>query len=118
MVVRSKGFRSKTRHKLQNSARQRGMPPPSHSLRDYPPGTKVAVTLNPSVHKGMPHPRFQGLTGSVVERRGDAFVIELMAKNKKKTIISRPEHLRLITAAATAEGAGVSATRKTRATKE
>jgi large subunit ribosomal protein L21e len=99
MVVRSKGFRSKTRHKLQNDARGRGNPPPSHSLRDYPPGTKVAITLNPSVHKGMPHPRFQGLTGSVLERRGEAFIVELYSKNKLKTIIARPEHLRLITPA-------------------
>ena len=103
MAVRSKGFHSKTRHKLQKHPRDRGNPPPSHSLRDYPPGSKVAVTLNPSIHRGMPHPRFQGLTGAVVERRGDAFVIELMAKNKKKTIISRPEHLRLITPAPTKE---------------
>lgn len=99
MVVRSKGFRSKTRHKLSKHPRARGKPPVTHSLRDYPPGTKVAVTINASVHKGMPHPRFQGLTGNVVERRGEAFVIELMSKNKQKTIIARPEHLRLITPA-------------------
>jgi large subunit ribosomal protein L21e len=103
MVVRSKGFRSKTRHKLSKHPRTRGNPPPSHSLRDYPPGTKVAITINASVQKGMPHPRFQGLTGNVRERRGDAFVIELYSKNKLKTIISRPEHLRLITAAPTIE---------------
>src|SRR5687768_1761855 len=99
MVVRSKGFRSKTRHKLQHATRGKGTPPPSHALRDYPPGSKVAITLNPSIHKGMPHPRFQGLTGNVVERRGDAFIIELYSKNKLKTIIARPEHLRLITPA-------------------
>lgn len=99
MVVRSKGFRSKTRHKLMKHPRERGAPPVTHALRDYPAGTKVAITLNPGVHKGMPHPRFQGLTGNVVERRGDAFIIELMAGNKLKTIISRPEHLRLITPA-------------------
>ena len=103
MVVRSKGFRSKTRHRLQKHPRDRGNPPPSHSLRDYPPGTRVAINLNPSVHNGMPHPRFQGLTGDVVERRGDAFVIELYQKNKLKTVIARPEHLRLITPAAQKE---------------
>lgn len=103
MVVRSKGFHSKTRHKLAKHPRERGNPPPSHSLRDYPPGTKVAITINPSVQKGMPHPRFQGLTGNVVERRGDAFIIELLNKNKLKTVIARPEHLRFITAAPTEE---------------
>lgn len=103
MAVRSKGFRSKTRHKLAKHPRTRGKPPVTHALRDFPPGTKVAITVNPSVQKGMPHPRFQGLTGNVVERRGDAFVIELYQKNKLKTVISRPEHLRLITPAPTQE---------------
>lgn len=103
MVVRSKGSRSKTRHKLSKHPRTRGKPPVTHSLRDYPLGTKVAITINSSVQKGMPHPRFQGLTGNVVERRGDAFIIELYSKNKQKTIISRPEHLRLITPAPTQE---------------
>ena len=103
MVVRSKGFRSKTRHKLSKHPRSRGNPPPSHSLRDYPPGSKVAINLNPSVHDGMPHPRFHGLTGNVVERRGDAFIIEVYSGNKLKTVISRPEHLVLITPAPTKE---------------
>jgi large subunit ribosomal protein L21e len=103
MVVRSKGSRSKTRHKLAKHPRTRGKPPVTHSLRDYPPGTKVAITINSSIQKGMPHPRFQGLTGNVIERRGSSFVIELYSKNKQKTIISRPEHLRFITVAPTSE---------------
>lgn len=103
MVIRSKGFRSKTRHKLAKHPRTRGAPPPSHALRDFPPGTKVAITVNAAIQKGMPHPRFQGLTGNVIERRGDAFVIELYQKDKLKTVIARPEHLRLITAAPTEE---------------
>ena len=101
MVVRSKGFRSKTRHKLAKHPRTRGNPPPSHSLRDYPPGSKVAIKINAAIQRGMPHPRFQGLTGNVIERRGDAFIIEVASGNKVKTIISRPEHLILITPAPT-----------------
>lgn len=97
MAVRSKGFRSKTRSKLSKRARDRGNPPPSHSLRDYPVGTSVAITINPSIHKGMPHPRFQGLTGKVIDKRGEAFVIQAYSKDKLKTIIARPEHLRFIT---------------------
>lgn len=103
MVKRSKGFRSKSRYKMLKEHREKGEPPVTHALREYAPGTPVAVVLNPSVHKGMPHPRFQGLTGSVVERRGDAFVISVMSKNKRKTVISRAEHLRLITPAPTAQ---------------
>jgi large subunit ribosomal protein L21e len=103
MAVRSKGFRSKTRHKLSKHPRSRGKPPVTHALRDYPVGTSVAITINASVHKGMPHPRFQGLTGKVVDKRGEAFVIETYSGNKLKTLISRPEHLRLITVAPSKE---------------
>jgi large subunit ribosomal protein L21e len=97
MVVRSKGFRSKTRNKLRKSPRTRGNPPPTHSLRSFAPDSKVAVVINPSVHKGMPHPRFQGLTGVVEGRRGDAYLVRVRVGGLMKTLISRPEHLRLIT---------------------
>jgi large subunit ribosomal protein L21e len=94
MVKRSAGPRSKTRHKFSKEARQRGEPPPSHSLREFPAGTKVDVVINPSVHAGMPHSRFHGLTGTVVEKQGECYVVDLPVGNKHKTVISRPEHLR------------------------
>jgi len=65
-----------------------------------PPALESSVA---AVHDGMPHPRFHGLTGNVVERRGDAFIIEVYSGNKLKTVISRPEHLVLITPAPTLE---------------
>lgn len=97
MVVRSKGIRSKTRHKLSKSHRQKGMPPITHSLRTFAEGSKVAVVINPAIHKGMPHPRFQGFTGVVVERRGESYVLSVRTGGKTKTLIARPEHLKLIT---------------------
>lgn len=95
MVKRSAGPRSKTRHKLSRKPRDRGEPPPSHTLRDFEPGTKVDVVINPSIHGGMPHSRFHGLTGTVQGKQGESFVVELRLGPKKlKTLISRPEHLR------------------------
>lgn len=94
MVKRSVGPRSKTRHKLSQAPRKKGAPPPSHTLRDFPPGAKVDVVINPAIHGGMPHSRFHGLTGTVVEKRGDAYVVDLPVGRKHKTLIARPEHLR------------------------
>jgi len=94
MVKRSVGPRSKTRHKLSKSHRQRGQPPPSHTLREFAPGAKVDVIINPAIHGGMPHSRFQGLTGTVVEKQGDCYVVDLPVGNKHKTLITRPEHIR------------------------
>lgn len=95
MVKRSVGPRSKTRHKLSKKPRHRGMPPPSHALREFAAGAKVDIVINPSIHGGMPHSRFHGMTGTVVERRGEAYVVDLRVGPKKhKTLIARPEHLR------------------------
>jgi large subunit ribosomal protein L21e len=94
MVKRSVGPRSKTRHKFSKTPRTRGMPPPSHALREFPAGTKVDVIVNSAIHGGMPHSRFHGLTGTVVERRGEAYVVDLPVGNKHKTLVARPEHLR------------------------
>lgn len=94
MAVRSKGIRSKSRHILRKHPRSRGAPPPSHALRSFPEGSSVAIVIDPSVHKGMPHIRFQGTTGVVMGRQGDAVVVAIKAGNKPKELVVRPEHLK------------------------
>ena len=94
MAKRSKGFRSKSRYKMLKEHREKGMPPVTHTLREYAEGTPVAVVINPSVHKGMPHPRFQGLTGLVAGKQGVAFVVKVRVGGMTKTLVARPEHLR------------------------
>jgi large subunit ribosomal protein L21e len=96
MAVRSKGLRSKSRNKLTKKPRERGRPPVTHTLREFPPGTRVAVKINPSVLKGMPHIRFQGLTGVVIGRQGNAFRVQVNDKKKAKELVVRPEHLRSV----------------------
>jgi large subunit ribosomal protein L21e len=104
MAQRSRGRRSKTRYKLQREPRERGPPPPSWSLAEFPVGSKVAIVIHPAVHKGMPFHRFQGLTGVVERKQGEAFVVGVYEGNKKKTVIARAEHLKA--AGVTARGTG------------
>ncbi|HIJ00347.1 MAG TPA: 50S ribosomal protein L21e, partial [Candidatus Methanomethylophilaceae archaeon] len=59
----------------------------------YEVGEKVNIVIDPSVHKGMPFRRFQGLTGTVAGRQGRAVVVNVKAGNKMKTVVARPEHL-------------------------
>lgn len=94
MAVRSKGIRSKSRQILRKSPRARGVPPITHAVRNFEDGTKVAIKINSAIHKGMPHIRFQGLTGTVVGRQGNSFVIAVMAGNKAKELVVRAEHLK------------------------
>ena len=93
MPVRSKGLRSKTRHLLLKDPRKRGLLPPNRVLAQFQPGDRVAIKLEPSQHGGMTHKRFQGLTGTVAGKQGDAFVIDVLHGNMPKTLVVRAEHL-------------------------
>ena len=94
MVMRSHGPRSKTRTKLRKKPREKGMPTLTRSLQRFNEGETVSIAINPSVHAGMPHARYQGLTGKVVERRGNSFVVQVRDGGSDKLLIARPEHLR------------------------
>jgi len=93
MPVRSKGLRSKTRHLLLKDPRKRGTLPPNRVLQQFQAGDTVAIKLEPSQHGGMTHKRFQGLTGTVAGKQGDAFVIDVLHGDMRKTLVVRAEHL-------------------------
>ncbi|MBU7009461.1 MAG: 50S ribosomal protein L21e [Theionarchaea archaeon] len=93
-MERSKGTRSKTRHKMRKRPRKRGLLPLSRILQEFDKGQYVHIDIEPSVHKGMPHPKFQGKTALVKEKRGSSYVLDIKDGSKHKTIIARPEHLR------------------------
>lgn len=92
-MKRSKGSRNRTRKTLRKDAREQGNPPVTHSLREFEEGDIVSVRINSAVHAGMPHPRFQGATGTIAGKQGDAFLVDIKDGNKEKTLIANPEHL-------------------------
>ncbi len=91
----SHGYRSKTRHKLKKSVRERGTLPATRFIKKFSVGDRVHVAIEPAVHKGAPHPRFHGKTGVVVGMRGKAYLVEISDGNAKKLVISAPVHLNL-----------------------
>jgi len=95
-MVRHKGLRKKSRKKLTKHPRTRGLQPITRSLQNFPMGGRVVILVDPSQVKGMPHPRFHGKTGVVVEKRGRAYVVEVREGGKFKKVIARPEHLRMM----------------------
>lgn len=94
MVRRSKGIRSKSRHILRKKPRYRGVTSITRSLQQFNEGEKVNIVIDPSVHRGMPHVRFQGHTGTVMGKQGNSYRIQLRSGKKVKTLIVRPEHIR------------------------
>ncbi len=96
MVKRSKGFRSKTRKKLSKRVRERGLTPITRILQEFAEGEKANIVIDSSLLKGQPHPRFHGLTGTVLGMQGQAYLISVKVGKKVKELIIRPEHLRKI----------------------
>lgn len=96
MVKASKGIRARTRGVLRKSLRERGMSPITRSFQKFEVGDRVSIIIDPSEHAGQPHPRFQGVTGTVSGMQGRAYVLEIRAGGKIKKIITSPEHLRKI----------------------
>ena len=94
MVKASKGIMEKTRQKFRRSPRERGLSPITRSLQSFKVGERVTIVIDSSVQKGWPHHRFHGMTGTVVERRGAAFVVDVRFGGRIKKAVVRPEHLR------------------------
>lgn len=92
-MKRSRGFRSKSRHKMKKHVRERGEVPVSQVIKEYKVGDRVSIVIEPRVQGGQPHPRFQGKTGVVVEKRGRSYLVELSDGKARKKVISRPVHL-------------------------
>ncbi len=90
-----KGVRSKTRHSLKKSKREKGRPKVNKFLQEFKEGDKVHIIIDPSVHKGMPHRRFNGKTGTIVGRRGEAYLVKVRNILAWRTIIVHPAHLKL-----------------------
>ena len=91
--MKARGYRHRTRSLLRRKVRERGKTGLSKILREYAPGDRVLVRIDPSIHKGMPHRRFHGKIGVVGERRGRAYVVSVSQSDAVKEIIVRPEHL-------------------------
>jgi large subunit ribosomal protein L21e len=94
MVRRSKGIRVNTRKKFRRRPRDRGLSPITRALQDFEIGEKANIVIDPSIHGGQPHHRFHGLTGEVVGKQGNSFLVKVKDGGKQKTLIIRPEHLR------------------------
>ena len=89
----SKGFRSGSRRLMTKEPRERGKLSLSKLLHEYQPGTQVVVKIEPSVQKGMPHRRYHGRVGTVLNKRGRSYVVSVSQGDALREIIVRPEHL-------------------------
>ena len=91
-----KGYRNKSRNRHRKNVRERGLGSIEKYLIDYQINDKVDIISDPSQHKrGMPHRRFHGLTGTIIEQRGRCYIVKVKLGNSTKTLIIGREHIRL-----------------------
>jgi large subunit ribosomal protein L21e len=92
-VKKSKGYRVRTRSLFKKNPRERGRMKLSKLLYEYPPGSRVVIMIDSSVQKGMPHRRYHGRVGTIVDRRGRGYIVNVTQGNAVREIIIRSEHL-------------------------
>lgn len=89
---RSLGKMSKRSRALGAAARKLTVP---GLISGYSVGDVVAVDSQ-SKYSGMPHPRYRGRTGRIVETRGKAYVVLIKDGNMEKKLVVPPVHLRKV----------------------
>ncbi|NYZ79838.1 50S ribosomal protein L21e [Candidatus Micrarchaeota archaeon] len=91
--AKHKGKRNKTRYAYTKSVREKGKPSVNKMLRSFAVNDRVHINVNPSIHSGMPHRRFQGKTGTIVGKQGSCYVVEVKNILATRQIIVHPVHL-------------------------
>ncbi|MGB9703315.1 MAG: 50S ribosomal protein L21e [Candidatus Micrarchaeia archaeon] len=90
-MIRSKGKLSKRTRRLGKKEK----PTVNQILQKFEIGDLVAVDIKRNA-KNIPHPRFNGKVGRIIEKRGKAYVVEIKEYNIKKKIIALPVDLRKV----------------------
>lgn len=89
----SKGYFTGARRLLKKAPREKGKPKIGKLLKEYDPGTQVIIKMDSSVQKSLPHKRFHGKIGTVLEKRGRGYVVSVADGAAVKQIIVRSEHI-------------------------
>jgi large subunit ribosomal protein L21e len=96
MTKMSHGSRAGSRMKLTKKLKDKGMPNVNRMLNKFEIGELAAVKIEPSIHKGMPYHGFHGLTGRIVGKQGECYLLSLKIGGVEKKALSAPVHLKKI----------------------
>lgn len=92
-MKRKGGTRRKSRTKLTRHPRDQGKKDITAYLETFDDGDNVVLSINPSVHEGLFHPRFDGESGVVTGEQGSCYTVRINDNGKEKTIIAHPAHI-------------------------
>ena len=94
MVTRIGTKQRKTRHKYRQHYRNRGKVPLTQYFQDLKEGDKVGLKINPGIQEGRFFPRFHGLHGTVIGKKGFCYQIKIKDGGKEKLLNVHPIHLK------------------------
>ncbi|RLE60497.1 MAG: 50S ribosomal protein L21e [Thermoprotei archaeon] len=89
----SHGYRSRTRKVFRKHPRKKGYGGLGRLMYEYNIGDKVRIDISPEFPSTAPHRRYQGRIGTVIEKRGRAYVIAIKIGGKVKKIITTKDHI-------------------------
>ncbi len=92
-MKKSKGYRRGTRSMAKKPTREKGKPNIGKLLVEHEVGSQVIIKIDSSVQKSIPHRRFHGKIGTVVDKRGRGYIVNVPQGEAVKQIIVRSEHL-------------------------
>jgi len=92
-MKKSKEFRARTRRLSKKKPRESGKPKISKLLQEYTPGSHVIIKIDSSVQKSLPHKRYHGKIGTVLDKRGRGYVVSVGQGDAIREIIVRSAHL-------------------------
>lgn len=89
----SKGYYTRSRRLLKKPTREKGKLNIGKLLTKHEIGSQVIIKMDSSVQKSLPHKRFHGKIGVIVEKRGRGYVVSVPKGKSIRNIIVRSEHL-------------------------
>ncbi len=87
----SHGFRRGTRN-LKVKVRKKGKVGIKGYLQKFGENDIVSISINPR-YRAIPHPRFQGKSGVILNTQGRAYYVRIKDGDKTKKVLITPEHL-------------------------
>jgi large subunit ribosomal protein L21e len=87
------GYRRRSRYKLSKGVREKGKIKITRYFQEFEMGEEVKLSLEPAIHKGIFHPRFNGKRGLVTTKNGNCYGVMITDISKPKLVIVHPVHL-------------------------
>ena len=94
MGIRSSGMHIRSRDKLSRPSGSRGTVDIRRSLQTFSVNDKVLIDPDPFIQRNIPHRRFFGVSGVVLQKKGRSYTIGVLIGKKLKRLDLMPAHLK------------------------